>query len=75
MRILIAPYSLRSAAMSTKSTSAPLDLEGILARLEPHAKELGGLVVLISFLALWLLNQGECGVQGTQATRECIMAG
>ncbi|GFZ51306.1 Microsomal cytochrome b reductase [Saitozyma sp. JCM 24511] len=29
--------------MSTKSTSAPLDLEGILARLEPHAKELGGL--------------------------------
>ncbi|RSH87100.1 NADH-cytochrome b5 reductase [Saitozyma podzolica] len=45
--------------MSTKSTSVPLDLEGILARLEPHAKELGGLVVLISFLALWLLNQGS----------------
>jgi hypothetical protein len=61
--------------MSTKSTSVPLDLEGILARLEPHAKELGGLVVLISFLALWLLNQGEWVVQGPQACCERFDAG
>jgi cytochrome-b5 reductase len=55
--------------MSTKSTSAPLDLEGILARLEPHAKELGGLVVLLSFLALWLINQGKSDVWNAGSSR------